>query len=297
MFMFLKIALGNILKNRRSSVTIITVVFVCVFTMQFGTGYIDGFKEKMTSDFLKQAGHVNIYNPVFYEEQDFSMMEHNIPFDSAGAAKLRKVPGVQTIRPEINFGAIANTEEKNLQCMVKGIDIKNPGENYAQLAGSIIDGGFIKGESGLMIGYKAAALLNVKTGDNLVILSVDQYGGITAVEGKISGLFKVNNASDDETLVVCPLAMAQKLLSMEGRVISIAVNFSDPWAAPEHALSLQKVLPEGIVAVPWQEGKSFIVSMLEMFDVMVIIVSFIIVFAASMGIINSFLMNLSLIHI
>jgi ABC-type lipoprotein release transport system permease subunit len=60
MFIFFKIAAGNIIKNWKNSLTILIVVFVCVFTMQFGTGYVDGFKKKITTDFLQQAGHVNI---------------------------------------------------------------------------------------------------------------------------------------------------------------------------------------------------------------------------------------------
>ncbi|MCX8093811.1 MAG: FtsX-like permease family protein [Candidatus Goldbacteria bacterium] len=292
MFIFLKIAFGNIIKNWRNSITVLIVVFVCVFTMQVGTGYIDGFKKKITSDFLKQIGHVNIYDEKYYKEQDFLMMEYNIPYNKEIIKKIKNIPGVKNIRPEINFGAIANTQNKNLQCMVKAIDIQTIDENYRERKSSIIEGKFIKTNNDFVLGYKAAKLLNIKTGENLILLTIDQYGSINAVEGRVCGLFKSNNAVEDESMVICGLEKAQKLLNLQDKVTVITVNFDDPFLANEKAFLLQKILPNGIIAVPWQTGQAFILNMLKLFNVMALAISFILIFAASMGIINSFLMNI-----
>jgi putative ABC transport system permease protein len=292
MFMFLKIAFGNIVKNWKNSLTILIVVFVCVFTMQFGTGYVDGFKKKITTDFLQQAGHVNVFNETYYKSMDFSLLEYNVPYSAVLADKLGRFPDVSSLRPEINFGAIANTEKENLQCLIKAVDIKGIEANYGLRKKSVIEGSFILGDKDIVLGYKAASLLKVKPGDKLVLLSVDQYGSMSAVEGVISGLFKSNNAMEDETLIVCGLPLAQKLFAMEGRVTSIAVNFKNPASSVLYANELQKILPQGMTAVPWQEGQAFIVNMLKMFDVLIGIMAFVIIFAASMGIINSFLMNI-----
>ena len=289
---FLKLATGNLIKNRKNSLTILVVVFICVFTMQFGTGYIDGFREKITTDFLKTAGHVNIYNEKYYNDPERSLIGRNVPYNKGIINNIKSVPNVTHVRPEINFGAIANTEQKNLQCVVKAIDAGGIDENYEARKNSVIDGNFIKEKNDIALGYKAAKLLKIKTGDSLILLSVGRYGSINAVEGRVSGLFKSNVAVEDESMAVCGIGMAQNLLGLDGRVTSIAVNFADPLKAPARAEELQKLLPAGIVAVPWQTGKAFIVNMLKMFDVMVLAFSFLLIFAASMGIINSFLMNI-----
>src|SRR5208283_3611861 len=116
---FLKIAFGNLLKNRRTSLTILIVVFVCVFLMEFGVGFIDGFKSKIINDFLKAAGHIKIYNTNYYKELDFSRTEFNMPYDAKLLDKLKTVSGVQNVIPELNFGAIANSVTENIECIVK----------------------------------------------------------------------------------------------------------------------------------------------------------------------------------
>ncbi len=292
MFMFLKLAIGNIIKNRRTSLTILLVIFICVFIMQFGVAFTDGFKAKLTGDYLNDSGHINIYDKTFYKEMDFTMNEYNVKLDPQFLKALKSVPGVKSVRPEINFGAIANTEKKNLECYIHAIDPEKASENYQRLAASIISGSFIKKGTDIIIGKRGAEILGLKPGDKLVLLSVDQYGSISAVEGTIAGIYKTFSAQLDERGLVCGLPLAQKLLSISGAATKIMVNIDDPMAAQEMAATLEKVLPENAAAVPWQKEQLFLVSYLQVLGVSVFIMSFIIIFGASVGIINSFLMNI-----
>jgi len=289
---FLKIAFGNLLKNRRTSLTILIVVFVCVFLMEFGVGFIDGFRSKIIKDFLKEAGHIKIYNSSYYKDLDFSRTEFNIPYDTKMLDKLKAVSGVQNVIPELNFGAIANSVNENIECLVKAVDLHDIEKNYTRREKMMIEGHFIQGEKDIVLGYKAAKYLHVKLGDSIILLSVDQYGGINAAEGRLVGLSKTNSSLEDESLVVCALPLAQKLLALEGKVTEITVNIEDPMEAPIKAGVIQKILPTGTIAVPWQVGQAFIVSYLKILDVVVVILSIIIIFAASLGILNSFLMNI-----
>lgn len=292
MFIFFKLALGNLIKNRRNSITILIVVFVCVFFMEFGTAYMDGFKVKITDDFLKQTGHIKLYNSEYYKDLEFSMVEYNMEYNEKAEAAIKSIPGVQNVMAEINFGALANTETKNLECFLKAIDLKGIDANYAGRKKMITEGRFIASDKEIVLGYKAAKSLKVKPGDKLIVLSVNQYGSANAVEGTVVGLSKTNNAMEDERMLVCGLGLAQKLLEIPGRVTEITVNISDPFAAEPVSVELQKTLPKEIIAVPWQKGQSFIVAMLKMLDIGVYAIAFILIFAASLGIINSFLMNI-----
>jgi ABC-type lipoprotein release transport system permease subunit len=292
MFFFLRLAYGNLIKNRRSSITILIVVFVCVFFMEFGTGYMDGFRAKIVKDFLREAGHVKIYNREYYKELDFSMVEYNVKYDDKFISKLKGVPGVQAVLPEMNFGALANSTTENVECMIKGVELEKIAANYPKRKSSISEGRFIENDKELVLGYKIAKTLKVGVGDNLVVLSVDQYGGVNAVEGKIVGLSKTNNPVDDEGLVLCPITLAQKLLAVENCATDITVNLDDPFTAPDRAVIIQAMLPADLQAVPWQQGQSYIMGLLALMNVAVFALAFVIIFAASMGIINSFLMNI-----
>jgi putative ABC transport system permease protein len=292
MFMFLKLAFGNVLKNRRLSLTILVVVFICVFFMEFGVAFTDGFKKKIAGDFLNEAGHINIFNKTFYKEMDFTMNEYNVELKPELIKALKSAPGVTSVRPEINFGAIANTEKKNLECLIQAIDVDNAANNYMKLSAAIVKGSFITKKNDILVGVRGAQLLGVNAGDKLVLLSVDQYGSISAVEGVVAGIYKTFSAQQDERGIICALPLAQKLLGMQGRATKITVNLSDPITAPAAAKELEKILPKDAVAVPWQTGQEFIVSYLKLLNVSIFIMALIIIFGASMGIINSFLMNI-----
>jgi putative ABC transport system permease protein len=292
MFIFFKLAIGNIIKNMRTSITILVVIFVCVFFMQFGVAFTDGFKTKLTGDYLNEAGHINIYNKTYYKEMDYSMNEYSMKLGRDFTEKIKNFPGVKEVKAEINFGVIANTETRNLECVVRAIDIEKAADNYSKLAASVIKGSFIKNKNDIIIGQRGAMLLGLKPGDKLVLLSVDQYGSISAVEGVISGIYKTFSAQLDERGLVCGLPLAQKLLGMENAATKISVILNDPFASIAVSEQLNKILPPEITAIPWQVEQEFMVSYLKILNSAVYFIAFIIIFGASMGIINSFLMNI-----
>jgi putative ABC transport system permease protein len=292
MFIFFKLAIGNLIKNGRNSITILIVVFICVFAMDFGVAFMDGFKQKILGDYLNESGHINIYDRTFYKEMDFTMNDYNVELKPAFLDSLKKQQDVLMVKPEINFGAIANTETKNLECMVTAIEPENASKNYAKLAAAIIKGSFISGKNDILVGVRGAKLLNADVGDKMIILSVDQFGSISAGEGIVRGIFKTFSAQQDERSVICALPLAQKLLSMGNRATKIIVNIRDPLLAAVVAPEIEKLLPPGAVAIPWQTGQAGIVSYLKLLDTSMIFIAFIIIFGASMGIINSFLMNI-----
>lgn len=292
MWMFLKLAYGNLIKNRRTSITILIVVFICVFFMEFGIAFVDGFKEKILGDFLNDAGHINIYDSRFYKELDSTMNDYNIELKDGFLDSIKKRPDVTSVKPEIDFGAIANTETKNLECMITAIEPAEASKQYAKIAASLIKGSFITKGNDIVLGTRGAQLLGVNIGDKLVLLSVDQFGSINAAEGNITGIFKTLSAQQDERSIICGLPLAQKLLGMPNRVTKISVNLKDPLTAPAAAGEILKLLPQGTSAIPWQTGQAFIVSYFKILNVSGFFICFLIIFGASMGIINSFLMNI-----
>ncbi len=291
MFFFLRLALGNIFKNGRNTLTILIAVFISVFAMEFTYGYMDGFKLKIINEALSAIGHVKIYNAGYYNNLDFAPVEENVEWNKKSEEKILSMPGVVSVRPEINFGAMANSEYSNQETLVRALDPEAAGGQYEKLKKTVVQGNFIKKPGDLVIGIKMAALLKLKIGDSLILLTMDQYGSINAVEGRVSGFFRNYNPPEEEGLVICALPLAQKLLAMEGRVTEIMINIKDPFSAEHASADMQKALQEGVICVPWNKEQPMIKYMIESMDIAVYIMASIIVFVAGLGIINSFLMN------
>jgi len=332
MLFFLKLGLRSILKNKRNSITILLVVFICVFFMEFTIGYIDGMKKEMSDDALLNIGHIVLYHKDYYNNLDFMPLEYNIEYNDRILEKIKNTPNVVSVRPEINFGAIASSEQENIDALVKAIELKNI-ENYEKRVKSVIKGRFIEKDREFAIGYKVAQSLKIKIGDSLILLTIDRYGSMNAIEGKVVGFYKSNIVSEDKSGVICSLATAQKLLGMEGRVTEILINVDDFMGydyktlgkiddlrkkaekakdekqkqkilnlletkyplkgAEKTAKDLESKLPDYVTAVPWQKDQGYLILLLNITDIWIYIILGIILFVAAMGISNSFLINIT----
>ena len=118
MLFFLKLGFRSILKNKRNSITILLVVFICVFFMEFTVGYIDGMKKEMSDDALLNIGHIVLYHKDYYNNLDFMPLEYNIEYNDRILEKIKNTPNVVSVRPEINFGAIASSEKDSIEVMI-----------------------------------------------------------------------------------------------------------------------------------------------------------------------------------
>lgn len=331
MLFFLKLALRSIIKNKRGSITIIVVVFICVFFMEFTVGYMDGFIREMVSGTLKNFGHIVIYNKEYHDNLDFAPFEFNISYDENLKNTLMNHPEIIGIRPEINFGSIADCNGENIDAFIKAIDLKNKDE-YSDKIKSVIKGKFIENDKEFVIGYKAAELLKADIGDSIILLTIDSFGSMNAIEGKIVGIMKTYLVNEDSKGIICSLATAQKLLGLEGKVTEIyltvknfmgynykiiqkieklknkakntknnsekqkilkELNIKYPLIGAEKvAAEIEKKLPSNLVAIPWQKDQAFLLMAISISDIWIYIIIGIIIFVASMGITNSFLMNI-----
>ncbi len=329
---FLKHAFKSILKNKRSTLTIVIVVLICVFFMEITIGYVEGMKREMSDDALLNIGHIVIYHKDYHNNLDFMPVDYNIEYNKKIAEKIKQTPNVVSIRPEINFGAVANSEKENIDAFVKAIDL-NEIQNYEKKVKTVIKGRFIEKDKEFVVGYKAAELLKVDIGDNLILLTIDRYGSMNATEGKIVGIYRSFIISEDKSGIICSLTTAQKLLGMEGRVTEILINVKDFMGykyqtlgkieelrkkaekaktakekdkiikilnekyplkgAEKTAKDIEEKLPDYVVAVPWQKDQGYLIMLLNITDIWIYIILGIIFFVASMGISNSFLINIT----
>jgi putative ABC transport system permease protein len=83
-----------------------------------------------------------------------------------------------------------------------------------------LDGpGLSGGEAGeVLLGVELARALKVKTGDTVTLLATTRSGSMDAIDLTVAGTYRFDDLETNKRLVVLPLAVAQKLLHMKGRV-------------------------------------------------------------------------------
>lgn len=290
--MLIRLALRDIRKMWKRSLAVIAVVAVSVFLLQFGGSYVDGFRDKVQKQAVRESGHIRIAAKGYDEKIDLLPLEPNLTWNKSFADSLRALPDVKMARPMIRFGALANSPERTLEMQLVATTVEAAKSIWGRLDRAVVDGAFLDGPNQIMLGGNAAKLLDVKAGDKIILLTSDVYGGMSAVEPVVRGVFRSLNEDEDATLVIGELGTVQKLLAMDGRVTSVTLELG-------HHDMLDKVMPlvkqqigERYQVTSWKEDQAAFIQLLDASEIGIWVITIIILTVASLGMINTFMISI-----
>ena len=214
--MKLKIALRNVLRNRRRTILNLTMI---------GGGYaaivlFQGFAASMLAD-LKDAainnqyGHIQVAKNNFWEQQSTDApKDRAIDNPVELIEKLKKIPGVEYASGRITFYGLLSSGDQTISAQFVGYDPVV--EKRMSRALRIIDGKTFAqtdlSTNPVLGGKGIVKMINAKVGQDLTILSHTFDGVINAIDVKLEGIFLTTMVEIDDTTIYVPLATAQKLL-------------------------------------------------------------------------------------
>lgn len=253
-----KIALRNILRNKRRTVltglAITVAVMVVVYLWSYVMGIVDGIFE---NSIRFSSGHIRILNSDYVKREKMLTLESHIA-DYAAVEKIAQAnPEVTLSTGRIKFGVLLEHKGENKPVIGTGIDPAQE-DKISHLSNKIVEGRKVQvGAEEINIGAKLARELELKVGDTLTIVTQTAYGSIAAMNLKIVGIFGFGIPSIDGQVFYMPLDKAQELLDLEGSVTEIFLLIKNPNAAPKVAAeiksSLDQAFPDKFTARPWQE--------------------------------------------
>ncbi len=290
--MLIRLALRDIRKMWKRSLAVIAVVAVSVFLLQFGGSYVDGFRDKVQKQAVRESGHMRIAAKGYDEKIDLLPLEPNMPWNESFADSLRALPDVKMVRPMIRFGALANSPERTLEMQLVATTIDAAKSIWGRLDRAIVDGAFLDGPNQIILGSSAAKLLDVKAGDKIILLTSDVYGGMSAVEPVVRGVFKSLNEDEDATLVIGELGTVQKLLAMDGRVTSVTLELEHHDNLDQVAPIVKKLFGGNYQVTTWKEDQAAFIQLLDVSEIGIWVITIIILTVASLGMINTFMISI-----
>ncbi|MBK6767271.1 MAG: ABC transporter permease [bacterium] len=208
--MLLRMALRDLLRMKKRSLAVISVVAVSVLLLQFGASYVDGFRDKIQKQTVRESGHLRIAARGYDAKIDLLPLEPNLRWNAALADSLARLPFVRSVRPMLRFGALVNSPERTLEMQLAGTTPDAARAIWGRLERSVVDGAFLDGPNQVMLGNNAAELLNIRAGEKIILLTSDVYGGMSAVEPVVRGVFRSLNEDEDATLLLAELGTLQK---------------------------------------------------------------------------------------
>ena len=296
----IEIAMTHILTRKRQTivasfgVAIGITVYICLNTLMEGTNrYSD-------NAIFKTSPHVRVYKedeiskPLSGDTTDKSKTIvivnpkiSNISKNLINPLKLlndiKSQPEVVAAAPMVTTNIFYNNGKSQVNGVAWGINIVEADAMF-DVQSSMVVGDLktlLNTPNGIILGVGIADKLNIKTNDNISLIS--SIGVIKLM--KVVGLFKTSNSVTDKSKSYVNLASAQQLLG-EGPnyVTDIYVNIKDPESAPQYATFLSSLT--NYSSEDWKSANELFVAGKSIRAIMFTVISWAILLVAAFGIYN-----------
>jgi putative ABC transport system permease protein len=290
-----KIALLNVLRNRRRSVITLMAIQVGVIALVIFGGFVasmyDGMRENMIRS---QLGHLQVY------KQGFNQYGHLEPqkylLSRARMSQIidlvEQVPGVELVTPRLGFSGLVTNGSQSLAIVGNGIDPDK--EGLLSSAISIVAGEdlFPEDSRGALVGQGLFNALNAKIGDYLTLLSSTADGAVNAVDIQIIGAINTGIRDVDNRLVRINLSHAQDLMFTDGtsRLVVLLSDTSQTDAVIVQLNTLFKNKGLDLEIKSWSQLADYYHEVVNLFDGVFGFIKVIVLFIAALSIANTMMM-------
>lgn len=287
----LRLALRNILRQRRRSLTAIAAIGFGVISLMLAAGYIEwtywSIREESTTN---QIGHIQITKPGYHENGLSDPFAYLLPGTLAGLDKLAKLPQVKSVAPRLTFNGLVSHGENTLSFIGEGIDPdKDPySSNILVIEGRLLS---VDDPRGIVLGAGLAANLGVKTGDTIVLLSNSATGGINAVEGMVRGLISTSMKDFDDNILRIGIGMARQLLRTDGAHLWVTTLRDTEMTGKVMDKLREESWFSGMAVTPWTRLADYYNKTVELFSRQVGVVKLIIGLIIVLSISNTMTMS------
>lgn len=213
----LKIALRNVLRQRRRSGIALGAIVFGVIALILSAGYIEWvFWANREQAAVHQFGHIQISRPGFQERGKADPMAYLMPETLEVREVLRSVPGVREVYPRVEFSGLIAHGDDTLTFVGLGVD---PDKDPSVTNLDITSGQALTSSDprGILLGFGLAANLGVKPGDRVVLLVNTPKGGVNALEVYVRGLAATNLKAYDDVMLRVHIDTARELLRIDRR--------------------------------------------------------------------------------
>lgn len=235
--MLLKMAIRNILRNKRRSFVAAAAISIGLTALIF----VDGLMEGMTVNMVKAAtstfmGEAQIHYEGFTDTME---VEKVITDHETLLKELENEPEIKSFAPRVKTLGMVTSAANVQSLLLVGIDPQKEKE-LSKMDEAIIEGEYLSdiNERGVVIGSRLAEILEVEVGDRLVITVAQAHSGEMSQEMmRVKGIFKLGMREMDRGIALIPIKRASTMLGLNDGIHEIALNLK------QHKKSWQKDLP------------------------------------------------------
>ena len=293
MWMYLKLAWRNLLRNKRRTFIAGTAIGIGLAALIFYDGMMIGMENNMigtaTSSFM---GEAQIHADDFLETQDVELTIRNF---ADVTSNLEKEEIVEVFTPRAMAFSMLSSAGNVSAVQLYGV-VPESEAQLSKIDDAISEGEFFSGDSkrDIVIGSKLAELLEVQIGDRVVATaSQAETGELSQELFRVSGIYTFGDRALDGGLAFVRLPVAQEMLGIGGDVHEIAIKFTDIQLSRVDTLAFwEKYSEGGNEAKSWTKLFPQLEAVFEMSEMAKGIVGMILFAIVALGIINTLFMSL-----
>ncbi len=281
-----KMAWRNVWRNkRRSLVTIAAMAFALLVTLLYSglaTGMIRGLARNVVQ---LEMGDIQVFAEGYRDKpQIYTRLEQS-------GEMVKKLRGEGfSAAPRLLAAGLAAARDQSAGVQFRGVDVAGDA-GVSKVADKVRDGKWLdpKDAQGVVVGRRLAKTLNVKVGDELVVLAQASDGSMANELYKVRGVLSAVNVAVDRAGVFLTAPAFRELMAMPEGAHQIMVRKPPALPLPAAVALAIKLLP-GADVQSWKALMPTIASMLDNSRAMLMTMFFIIYVAIGLVILNAMLM-------
>jgi putative ABC transport system permease protein len=284
----LVVAIRNVVRQQRRSLVALIAIVAGVAALMFAGGFIDWILTELRERTIRsQLGHIQVRNAASATDNPTRLSR-----DSPVKDRIARTVHVKAIGPRLSLSGLISRNDITLAFLGEGVD---PANDIAAGADNLVSGKPLDptAERQILVGEGLAASLEVKSGDQVVLLVNLEGGGINATDVTIAGIFRTISKSFDDAAIRVPLRLAQNLLKTLGEDVWV-VTLDRTESTLETVTTLRSdPMMASLEFTPWMDLADFynkaVVLYAHQFAVMQALIAIIIMLSIS----NTMMMNVT----
>jgi ABC-type transport system, involved in lipoprotein release, permease component len=248
----LRIALRHISARKRLTFFAVFAVALAIAVIVVLMSVMTGFTDELISTTVENSPHIVVSSPIQKQNENY------VHFYSYYSEQIAGMDGVMAVSPVFVGQAAISHKDNAKGVSLNGIDPVAE-DAVMHVSDHIVSGNFFalgRSNNGIVIGYKLADDLKVKTGDTVDVV----MPGFGSSSFKIIGIFNTGTPKD-ESLAYVRFDSALSFFQKNGVASEIDVRVMDPFQADVIANSIEQ--ETGLKAVSWIKANSDILNLLN----------------------------------
>lgn len=288
----LSLALRNLGRQRRRSAVAGASLALGVVALMLTMGVARGFVHYLTGHLVQaKLGAVQVHRAGYLAAAQASPLDRAMPDSPELRARLRSVPGVSAVAGRLYFTGFVSNGRGQVAFVGTGLEPRAELEVCPRAFDPVRSGARALPERGAHLSEKLLQALKLSPGDAVTFSAQSPAGRGNALSLAVAGAVRPELLLEAQRAATVPLAMAQALTGMQGKVTEYALAVDDVAQARAVAAQVREALGGEYEVHAWGERAPFFSQGIAYIEGLVAFVAALLFLVVVAGIANAQLMS------